>query len=291
MDLNHLQLFIEVAKAGSFSATAKKLNVERSSISRNIAALEKALGVQLLSRTTRQVALTTAGEQLYRQISPHLDSLQEAVTALPEREEQPAGLIRVTVLGDIAIKFLAGALAGFTARYPAIQVEVHISNHLVDLVNDGIDVALRVVKSKLNDSSLIARPLTNIDMHVYAAPGYLARAGIPRTLIEAADHQWLIFRDMRIPQLVQPTQKPAVTGDDMLFLQEAAKAGIGIAALPTFLARHDVAAGNLVRILPEISITIGVLNIMHPPAKQLSRKVRVFREYLVDYLSVHPLVG
>ncbi len=290
MDLNHLQLFAEVAKAGSFSATAKKLGVERSSISRNIAALERGLGVQLLSRTTRQVALTTAGELLYRQIFPHLDSLQAAITGLPEREEQPSGLIRVTVLGDIAIKFLAGALAGFTARYPTIQVEVHISNHLVDIVNEGIDVALRVVKSKLNDSTLIARPLTAIEMHVYAAPRYLARAGTPRTLVEAAEHQWLIFRDMRIPQFVQPTHKPLVTGDDMLFLQEAAKAGIGIAALPTFLARQDVAAGHLVRILPETSITIGELHLLHPPTKQLSRKVRAFREYLVDYLRIHPLV-
>jgi len=223
MDLNHLQLFTEVAKTGSFSATAKKLNVERSSISRNIAALELALGVQLLSRTTRQVALTTAGELLYRQIFPHLDSLHEAVTGLPEREEQPAGLIRVTVLGDIAIKFLAGALAGFTARYPAIQVEVHVNNHLVDLVNEGIDVALRVVKSKMNDSTLIARPLTPIVMHVYAAPSYLARAGTPRTRIEAAEHQWLLYRDMRVPQLVQPVQKPVVTGDDMLFYRKPPK--------------------------------------------------------------------
>jgi DNA-binding transcriptional LysR family regulator len=290
MDLNLLPLFTVVAESDSFSTAATKLGLRRSSISRGVASLERELGVQLFSRTTRQVALTTAGKALYAKVAPQLSALKEALGTLPEREEQPSGELRLTAPTDIGDVVLPGILAGFTLRYPAVRIDVRLTNRLVDLVAEGFDAALRITQDKLADSSLVAKRLSELELQVFGAPEYLSRAGTPRTPADLAEHQWVTFRGAKTPSRLQLKKaRSSILGDDILFIYESVRAGVGLGILPTFLTQKDVAAGALVRVLPRVCIQSGVLYLVHPPAQHVPRKISAFRDYLVEHFAAHPL--
>ncbi len=290
IDLNLLSQFVRVAESSSFSTAATKLGVRRSSVSRAIASLERSLGVQLFNRTTRTVALTTAGTALYAKIAPQLAAVRESVTSLPERDEGPSGELRVTAPNDFGAVILAPLLSGFMLRYPAVTLDVRLTNRRVDLVAEGFDAALRVTAGRLSDSSLLARRLSSLEMHVYAAPTYLARAGTPRSAREAADHAWVSMPALKLPRpLPTPTVKPRLLSDDVFFVAQAVSAGAGLSLLPTFLVREELATGRLVRVLPRISVRTGALHFVHPPTQHVPRKVTAFQDYLVAHFAAHPL--
>lgn len=288
MDLNLLSLFFEVAQKKNFSEASEALGLERSSVSRGISALERSLGAQLFGRTTRKVALTSAGASLFREIEPHMQALRGAVAGASEKEEQPSGLIRLSVPVDMAATFVPAAIAGFSARYAAVRLDVRVENRKADVVGEGIDAALRVAISPLPDSSMLAVRLSRLEFRAYASPGYLLRCGHPRTVEEASRLQWVTFRGGELTGFPRPA-KPTLMADDMRFVHQATLAGMGLAGLPTFLARPDVAAGRLVPVLPHLLIDRGELHLVHPPAKRMSRRVRLFCDYLIHYLEANPL--
>ncbi|MEO0324791.1 MAG: LysR family transcriptional regulator, partial [Myxococcota bacterium] len=187
MDLDRLRLFVQVADAGGFSDAARRLGAERSSVSRGVAKLERELGVQLFHRSTRSVALTSAGEALHAKVATHLAALERAIDALPEREEAPSGTLRITAPHDIGASDLSGVIADFVRRFPKVHVDVRVTNRRVDLVAEGFDAALRPGPARLPDSSLRATRLSEATGGWYASPRYVARAGSPRTLAEAAE--------------------------------------------------------------------------------------------------------
>lgn len=291
MDLNLLSTFAVVAETSSFSEAARKLGVIRSSVSRSVAALERELGVQLFSRTTRQVSLTSAGRALYAKVAPHVASLADAASALPEREKLPSGPLCVTAPLDIGALLLPSALAPFALRYPAVQLDLRMSNRNVDLVGEGLDAALRVMRPRREDSSLVARRLTDIDMSVFANPTYLARAGTPRSIAEAVDHAWVSFTGRKLAGPLAPLAKvkPRWLGDDVAFVANAVVAGVGLGLVPTFLLRDHVAAGTVVRVLPRVSVSAGALYLVYPPTRHLPRKVAALRDFLVEHFAAHPL--
>ena len=289
MDLNLIALFLEVAKAHNFSAAAQALGVERSSVSRGIAALERSLGNQLFSRTTRKLALTSAGAALLSEVEPHLQGLRGALSAAADKEALPAGLVRVSVPVDIAVTFLPEVIRGFSARFPAVRLDVRVENRKADVIDEGIDAALRVVLEPLPDSTLLAVRLSKLRFNAYATPGYLLRTGAPANEEQAARLTWLPFRGARMKAFPPPASAARLVGDDMLFLHRAVLAGLGLAVLPTFLAQADVSAGRLVAVLPDTMVDHGELYLLHPPARRMARRVRVFCEYLIDHLKVHPL--
>lgn len=291
MDLNLIALFAEVAKARNFSAAADALGVERSSVSRGVAALERSLGNQLFSRTTRKLALTSAGAALLREVEPHLHGLRGAFSAAADKEALPAGLVRVSVPVDIAVTFLPDVIRGFSARFPAVRLDVRVENRHADVIGEGIDVALRIVLEPLPDSTLLAIRLSKLQFKAYASPGHLLRAGPPTDADQASRMTWLAFRGSRMKGFPPPPAAARVMGDDMLFMHQAALAGLGLAVLPTFLARDDVGAGRLVAVLPEVLVDEGELYLLHPPARRMARRVRVFSEYLNNYLQDHPLIA
>jgi DNA-binding transcriptional LysR family regulator len=134
--------------------------------------------------------------------------------------------------------------------------------------------------------------LSDLELQVFASPLYLARRGVPRTAQETADHEWVLLRQLPHPaSLPEPKVAPRVVGDDMLFLQQAVKAGLGLGLLTTFIAQEDLAAGRLVRVLPRLAFRLGAVYLVHPPAQHVPRKVAAFRDYLLEYLAVHPIVG
>ena len=292
MDLNLLPVFVTVAEVASFSAAAAKLEVKRSSVSRSIAALERSLGVRLFNRTTRQVSLTTAGAALHARLAPQLAALKQSVGTLPEQEELPSGELRITAPVDLGVIVLPGIVASFSTRYPGVRIDVRLSNHVVDVVAEGFDAALRLIVGKLADSTLVARRLTEIQIQVFASPTYLARIGAPRTPADTADHRWIYHRGLPPPKAFPVARDPAqLVGDDILFVHQAARAGAGLAILPAFVARDDVASGALVRVLPHVSMSSGQLYFVHPSTKHLPRKVTAFRDHVLQHLSAHPLAG
>src|SRR5512144_1676279 len=250
MDLNLLSVFEAVARTSSFSRAARELGIPKSSASRGIARLEEELAVQLLFRTTRHVSLTAAGSGLYDRLTPLLRSLKAALGELPEREEMPSGRLRVTAPVDLGVLFLAEVVTRYTARYPAVSVELSLTGRVVDLVAEGFDVALRV-GARLQDSSLVARRAAPIVVRLYASPLYLARRGTPRAEEDLDAHDWIAFRAgpdrLRAPVLGGETgRKARIACDDLLFVRDAVRAGAGVAFLPTFIAEPDVLAGALV---------------------------------------------
>lgn len=289
MDLNLLPLFVLVAQTASFTAAAARLGVKRSSVSRGVATLERSLGVQLFSRTTRSVALTTAGADLFAKVGPRLASLEEALGSVPEREELPSGELRLTAPNDVGETFLPAMLAGFCERYPSVRLDVRVTNRRVDLVAEGFDVALRAA-TKLSDSSLVAKRLANMEMLAYASPTYLTRAGTPKTPAEAASHAWVWFRGMKPPATLPAlADKPQIVVDDLVFVANALRAGMGIGFLPPYHAQLGVAAGRLVRVLPRVTLPSSSLYFVYPQAQHVPRKVTALRDYMVEYLEAHPL--
>jgi DNA-binding transcriptional LysR family regulator len=291
MDLNHLTLFEAVARTTSFSGAAKELRLPKSSVSRGIARLEEELGTQLLLRTTRQVSLTAAGTTLYDRITPLLRQVGAALGELPEREEEPAGQLRVTAPVDLGVLMLAEVVTRFTARYPAVTVDLHLTGRVVDLVAEKFDVALRV-GATLKDSTLVARRVTPIVAQLFASPVYLARRGTPRSEAELAEHDWVAFRGgpqkLRLSgprEAVGVEPRERILCDDLLFVRDALRAGAGIGLLPTFVAEPDRAAGTLVRVLPRVERPAGHLHVVTPAAKHVPRKVTAFRDLVLELLG------
>src|SRR5512138_1584286 len=288
VDLNHVVVFEAVARTGSFSAAAKELGLPKSSASRAIARLESYLGIQLLFRTTRKVSLSEAGTALYDRVTPLLRSMKAALGEIPEREEAPSGTLKVTAPVDLGVLFLAEVLSRYTARYPAVSVDLHLTGRVVDLVGEGFDVALRVA-SKLEDSSLIVRRAAPVLFQLFASPVYLARRGTPRAADELDEHDWVVFRGgpqkLRVtPVRAAAERAPRIVCDDLLFVRDAVRAGVGIGLLPTFVAEADVIAGSLVRIVPKFERPAGSLYIVTPSAKHVPGKVSAFRDLVLEML-------
>lgn len=287
-DLDLLALFEAVARTRSFSAAARELGMPKSSVSRGIARLEASLGAQLLFRTTRQVALSAVGTALVDEVTPLLAGLRRAVSGVPGREELPSGELRVTAPADVGALFLAEAVTRYTARYPAVQVELHLSGRVVDLVAEGFDLALRVGE-RLRDSSLVARRAAPVVLQLYASPLYLARRGVPRGEADLAGHDGVLFRSgpqkLRIPRAGgADALHPRIVCDDLLFARDALRAGAGIGLLPTFVAAPEVAAGTLVRVVPGHERIAGYLHLVTPGGRHLSRKVTAFRDLTLELL-------
>ena len=282
IDLNHLRVFVGVARDLSFSAAAGKLEVPTSTVSRAITSLEELFGVQLFNRSTRHVSLTPEGAGLHERLAPLLDSLGTAVASMPVGG-QPKGLLRVTAAPDIGATFLAEAATRFTAQYPSVIVDAWITGRRVDLVAEGVDVAIRAAGGRLHDSSLLARRLMPLEFHLFGSPAYLSLRGTPRSPADFAKHDWVEFRGEKLPrEIALPAKGPRLVSDDFLFIREALRAGGGLGFLPAFLAQADVRAGQLVRVLPRVHKTGGSLTLLYAKTKQLPPRVTAFRDFLVD---------
>lgn len=295
IDLNLIRAFVAVRDTGSFSAAATRLGVPRSTISRAVAALETTVGARLFHRTTRKVSTSTAGAALYDRVAPSLLALESSLEDLPEREELPSGLLRVTSTVDLGGAVLAEAAARYTARYPGTQIDVHLGNEVVDMVRGGIDLALRVSARPFNDSTLVAQKVGLLRMQLYAAPSYLLRKGTPRVAGDLSQHEWVGYRGGQ--QALLGTQlaktigdaRQRVVGDDMSFIREALKAGAGIGTLPSFLADAEVTAGTLVRVLPRWKGQTSTVYVVQASRKNTPPKVTAFRDLVSEILRQRPL--
>jgi DNA-binding transcriptional LysR family regulator len=289
IDLDLVSLFVAVAETGSFSAVADRLGVSKGTVSRRIARLERRVGAPLLHRTTRRVALSTAGAALLERTGPHLAALRHAVGALPEATDEPSGELRITAPTDLGIVLLPELVARFTIRYPAVRVDVHLTQRKVDLVAEGFDLAIRGAGGRLKDSSLAMRRLSPADFVAYASPVYVARRGSPREIGDA-DHDWVVFRPARRPLGFPASLRPRIACDDFFFARESIKIGAGVGVLPTFVGEPLAATGELVRVLPSYRVRTSGFVLLYPSRGPVARKVAAFRDVLLELLETRPLV-
>lgn len=283
MDLQLLVSFAAVAEHASFSKAAAKLGVAKGTVSRSIARLEELLGVELLHRTTHQVALSTAGAALYERTRSHIAALRTAVAALPERDEEPSGLLRITAPNDVGRVILPSVMGAFARRYPGIRFDVRLTGAHVDMVKEGFDLAIRVVTRPLKDSSLTVRRLGRHSADFYAAPSYLVRRGRPRQLDDAR-HTWILHPAV-IRFLEHDAEGVQMIVDDFFLARDLVRDGVGVGLLPGFLARSYVREG----LIEEVAMAgpkpaPGELVILYPSSGQTPKKVTAFRDLLLEAL-------
>ncbi len=296
VDLNEVAVFAKVVECESFSEAARQLGLPKSTVSRRISALEDSLGIRLLQRTTRSLHLTDAGHSYYQQISSALSVLQEAAENVQELDILPRGKVRITAPADLGSSGLAEVMAKFVDKYPEIDVEAILTNRYVDLVGEGVDLAIRA--GKLKDSSLIARKITaKTGFILVASPEYLKRAGTPQSPEELKEHSCVIFRRENT-WCIDGAERRAVvevsgsiSADDYGFVRGAARGGAGIACIPAPTVFFDLAVGRLVRILPDWGGIESHLHLVYPSARHLSRRVIVLRDFLVEHLAAYLSLG
>lgn len=290
--LDDLRAFLRIAQEGSFSKAARMLDVPKATLSRRVAQLERDLGVQLLVRTTRTVQVTEAGRAFMPDASAALTALEDAAARVRDAGGVPRGRLRLTSSVEFGVAVLSPLLAEFAAAEPQVELEVELTGRRVDLVYEGIDLALRI--GPLPDSSLAARRLGTLRYGLYASPAYLARRDPPRYAHDLAEHpalqfvgadpqpRWTLFDGA---QLLEVPIRPRVRANNHWVLRDAALAGLGIAFCATLVAESEVASGRLVRVLPEWGAREIPVHAVFPAQRFLSPKVRACVDFLVRRLA------
>lgn len=284
-DVLGMAYFARVVEARSFSDAARALKVSKSAVSARVARLEERLGLQLLHRTTRRLALTADGVRLYERCARVIAEADEAAEIAAGASAAPRGVLRVHAPGAFAEAFLTARFAELMHRHPAVRIELRLGDHVPDLSADQVDVAI-VVAGRLTDSGLTTRKLGALRMTACAAPAYLRRKGIPFRPQDLVLHDCVSHRQSE--DVVFHTAEGAVSmasmsrlvTDDARFLRTAALEGLGIAVLPEFLVVDDLAAGRLHRVLDD-SPTAGLaVHALHPHGRHAPASVRAFLELL-----------
>ncbi|MFC0269651.1 LysR family transcriptional regulator [Kushneria aurantia] len=292
LNLKGLSAFVRTADLGSFVAAGRVLGLSPSAVGKAVTKLENQLGVRLIQRSTRSLRLTDEGRAFHERCRRILDDLDDAHESLLRTRETPRGRIRVSC-PVIAYHFLVPVLPEFMARYPEIGLDLDFSDRIVDLIEEGVDVAIR--SGQLPDSRLVARALRPFRLLLCASPGYLKRHGTPRCPRELSGHRAIGFRypnSGKLQQwpLCQPEQDPeprpdyVMTCNNMEALRGAVTRGLGIGCMPDFLAADPLASGALVAVLLDHLDAPGQFNLIWPSSRHLSPKVRVFVDFLAQRL-------
>ncbi len=294
IDLNLVATFVRVVEGGSFTAAAHALALPTSSVSRKVSALEAAIGVRLIQRSTRRLVLTEAGRLYFERSRANLVGLADATAAVADMSDDVAGLIRFTTAPDHA-GILAGFLAEFLRRHPKVRIETILTPRRVDLVAEGVDLALR--GGRLADSTLVARRIGGADLGLFATAGYLRREGTPRTLADLERHRFVLFGppDARETlRLIGPRGEETVhvTGqlviDDLAFGTDAVATGIGIGLVPSLFCERPPGRSplsprtTLVRVLPEYRAAGAEMHLVSPPTAYEPTRVTLLREFLFE---------
>lgn len=284
-----MQVFVRVVEAGSLSAAGRALGLAPSSVTRRINELEAALGVRLLQRTTRKLSLTEAGETYYERAREIMGAVEEATLAVTERRGVASGILRVTVPASLARRHMAPAAADFMAQFPAVKVAMTVTDRMVDLVGEGMDLAIRV--GRLEDSSLLARKVGEARRLLCASPAYLERAGSPASPADLTEYACLCFRDhpgrtlwrfRKAGRRADVRVSGPLVANDGEALVAAALAGLGLVLVPAWLVGSEVGDGRLVALLPDHDPDppSTPLYAVFPPGPYSPIKVRAFVDFL-----------
>lgn len=289
-DLNDLLYFAEVVERGGFTAAGRALGIPKSRLSRRVSELEVRLGVRLLQRTTRKLALTEVGEAYLRHCQALREAAQAAQDVVTQVQTAPRGTIRVSCPVTLAQTVLGEVMPKFLACHPLVRVDMQVTNRPVHLVEEGVDVALRVRSSLEDSGSLVIKRLDMARQVLVASPVLLERQGTPSTLADllridsiamsAPDGRatWHLSGPDGAEQVVH--HYPRYVADDLLTLKFAALAGTGICWLPDYLCHEEMRDGRLVQVLPDWAPRPGIVHAVFPSRRGLAPAVRCFLDYL-----------
>jgi DNA-binding transcriptional LysR family regulator len=285
-----MHLFVKVIESGGFTAAGKQLGLPKSTVSRQVAALENRLGVRLLHRTTRVLRPTEAGLAYYEQCTRILTEVVEAETALTRSQMVPTGKIRVTAPLSFGYRFMGEMVASFLTTHPQVELALTLSDRRMDLIEDGYDVAIRV--GVLDDSSLVARRLGPASMVIVGSPDYFQRSGVPELPSDLKTHACLLYAygppswSFRGGVTVPVSGPLASNNGDIL--AAAAAAGLGLVLSPRFIVADELASGELVSVLEEHLPLAGGVWALYPANRFLSAKVRAFVDHVVGWFAGTP---
>lgn len=294
-DLNDLYLFALVVKQGSFTAASRVAGLTTSRISRRVAGLEERLGVRLLHRTTRKLSLTAIGEMYFQHCQAMVSEAHAAAEVVEQIQANPRGQVRVTCPVQTAESVLGTIITDFMRAYPEVRISLTATDRFVDLIDEGIDVAIRFRAAPLESSSLVARALGESRSYLVAGPAFLSRHGRPALPADLsrliclgkrrhdAAYTWhLTGADGKTT--VIPFQ-PVLESNDWLVIKQAALANLGIAAMPEELCQQDIAAGTLEVVLPAWRLPSASLHIIYTSRRGLIPAVRVFIDFAAERLA------
>jgi DNA-binding transcriptional LysR family regulator len=290
--LSSIELFCKAAELGNFTTAAEAMGVTPAAVSRSVGRLENRLGLRLFVRTTRRVALTDDGRVYFEQCREALAQIELAERAITEHQVVPSGVLRISVPTAYGHYRVLPVLPKFTARYPLIKIDIHISNRIIDFVEEGYDLAIRMGEQQ--DSRLIARKLEDAPLGVFASPAYLKRRGVPKNLEELQQHDCIQFI---LPSTGRPMawifrndgvdvdfafESQVRVQQDLLGCVTYARAGGGCFQIYHHVARDDVVRGDLVEVLQAYGGRTRPFSIVYPQNRHLSAKVRAFVDFIAQ---------
>jgi DNA-binding transcriptional LysR family regulator len=289
-DLNDMFFFAEVVDRGGFAAAGRALGLPKSKLSRRVAELESRLGVRLLQRTTRSLSLTEAGELYHGHCVAMREEAEAAEEAVAIVQTEPRGTIRVTCPVTLAQTTIGHLIPGFLARHPQVRIDMQVTNRVVDLVQDGVDVALRVRPTLDDSGSLVVKNLGTTQTILVATPGQLEREGRPETPqeLERLSTVAMSAADGRATWNLQGPgersfdlqHRPVYSADDLLTLKLAVLEGVGMCVLPDYMCRRELRENRLVEVLPGWAPRTGVMHAVFPSRRGMVPAVRRFLDYL-----------
>ena len=298
-DLNDMFLFTEVLAQGSFSAAARQLDMPPSRLSRRISRLESDLGVRLLQRTTRNLSLTSAGEVFLQHCQAMRADAEAAYAAVAQAQQEPRGLLRVSCPVTLSQTVLDKVFAEYLNLYPLVDLDLEVSNRVVDPVADGIDVALRVRSSVSDSGSYVVKRFTETNSTLVASPALIQRfnplqhpdelASLPTVAMGAIRGHSVFELYGPTKQLYEVRHRPRYLATDLLTLKQGIEAGVGVGLLPDYMCSQAVAQGRLQKVLPEWAPLPGIIHAVFPTRQGMAPAVRRLLDLLAERLpALHP---
>lgn len=288
---NQMSTFVRVVADGSFSAAARRLRVSSAAVGKQIQLLEGWLGTRLFDRTTRRLRLTEAGEAFHERCIRILEDLEEAQRAAGALQAQPKGRLRISSPVSFSTLHLGGLLAGFLNAYPDISVEMELNDRMVDLVEEGFDLAIRI--GDLPDSNLAARLIGRSRFVLCAAPDYLKRKGVPKRPADLLKHDCVEYAlGLQEWHFTSPSGKSEsvavaarLRANNGAMLNAAVTEGFGVLYVPSFIASRDLEAGRLIPLLPSYKTKEIGIYALYPAGRHVPAKVRVFIDFAIEFLQ------
>ncbi|MGF6782422.1 LysR substrate-binding domain-containing protein [Paraburkholderia sp. GAS334] len=291
LDLKDVYYFVQVVDRCGFTAAGEALRIPKSTVSHRVKELEASLGVRLISRTSRQFAMTEVGQEFYQYAMALLRSSELAEEAMRQRLVEPSGVIRVTTTADIAQFALRHTLPTFLTDHPKVRIDETATERIVDIVGERFDLAIRSHVGQLQDSNLVQHPLARTPWYLFAGADYLERTSVPTQPEDLASHAIIAMVGKCAPhwplqgpdkRVVTVPFEPRFQSNSLMSLKEAACANVGVAALPEYVCQAELQAGTLRQILPEWIAADARITALIPYRTGLLPAVRT----LVDYLAV-----
>lgn len=290
-----IEVFLRTAEAGSLTRAAEALDMSVSAVSRHLHSLEERLNVRLLQRSTRRMYLTEEGEIFYAKSKDVLANMKEVEADVSGKAFKPSGTLRVSASLSFCLMHLVPLMPEFRRRYPDVTVDIHVSNRYYDLIENGVDVAIRTRRLEA-DSSITIRHLAETRRLLAASPEYIAKHGIPHLPFDLKSHHLLLYTLADYPNILNFTRgnesvtlsvDGVISSNDGQVIRSAALRGLGILVQPAYIIHDDIATGKLVRVMSDWDLPRLTMNIAFPTRVHLPAKVRLFIDFLAANFRVN----